>query len=159
MGLAAELAHGLDDLGHAAAVGRMVVAEPAAVGVERQPTDAGDEIAVSDELAALALLAEAKVLQRHQHSDREAVVDRGVLDVGGLDPGLGEGPGAGPHGAGVREVDLATHLELERLAGADQPHERPLQAARDLWCYHDDGAAAVADHAAVETMERVGDDR
>ena len=36
VGLLAELAHRLDDLGHAAAVARMVVAQAAAVGVERQ---------------------------------------------------------------------------------------------------------------------------
>ena len=32
-------------------------------------------------LAALALLAEAEILDLHQHGDGEAVVDRGVLDV------------------------------------------------------------------------------
>ena len=53
MRLAAQLAHRLDHLGHAAAIGRMVVAQPAAVGVERQLADAGDQIAVGDELAAL----------------------------------------------------------------------------------------------------------
>ena len=62
--LAAQLAHGLDDLRHAAAVGRVVVAQPAAVGVERQRADAGDEGAVGDEAPALALLAEAEVLER-----------------------------------------------------------------------------------------------
>ena len=62
--LAAQLAHGLDDLGDAAAVGRVVVAQPAAVGVERQLADAGDEVAVGDEPAALALRAEAEVLER-----------------------------------------------------------------------------------------------
>ena len=53
--LAAQLAHRLDDLGDAAAVGRVVVAETAAVGVERQLADARDQIAVGDELAALTL--------------------------------------------------------------------------------------------------------
>ena len=85
MGLAAQLAHRLDHLGHAAAVGRMVVAQAAAVGVERQPADAGDEVAVGNEAAALALGAEAQVLELHQHGDGEAVVERGVLDVGRRD--------------------------------------------------------------------------
>src|SRR5690606_32461091 len=44
--LAAQLAHRLDHLGDAAAVHRMVVAQPAAVGVERQLPDARDEVAV-----------------------------------------------------------------------------------------------------------------
>src|SRR5438093_5621448 len=83
MRLAAELAHGLDHLRHATAVGRMVVAEPAAVGVEGQPADARDQVAVGHELAALPLLAEAEILERHDHGDREAVVDRRVLDVAG----------------------------------------------------------------------------
>jgi NAD(P)-dependent dehydrogenase (short-subunit alcohol dehydrogenase family) len=47
--LAAQLAHGLDDLGHAAAVGRVVVAQPAAIGVEGQLADARDQVAVGDE--------------------------------------------------------------------------------------------------------------
>src|SRR5215470_8672905 len=59
MGLAAELTHGLDDLGHATPVGGMVVAETAPVRVERQLAHARDEVAVGDELAALALGAEA----------------------------------------------------------------------------------------------------
>ena len=83
--LAAQLPHRFDHLGHAAAVRRVVVAEPAAVGVERQLAAARDQIAVGDELAALAFLAEAEVLELHHDGDREAVVDRGVLDVGGLD--------------------------------------------------------------------------
>ena len=37
-----------------------------------------------------------EVLELHQHRDGEAVVDRGVLDVGRLDAGLGEGRRAGP---------------------------------------------------------------
>ena len=99
MRLAAQLAHRLDDLGHAAAIGRMVVAQAAAVGVERQLADAGDQIAVGDELAALALLAEAEVLELHQHGDGEAVVDRGVFDVLGRDAGFLERARAGPDAA------------------------------------------------------------
>ena len=40
MGLAARLAHGFYDLGDAAAIGGMIVAEPAAIRVERQTADA-----------------------------------------------------------------------------------------------------------------------
>jgi hypothetical protein len=59
MCLAAQLTHRLDDLGDAAAVGGVVAAQAAAVGVERQLADAGDQVAVGDEFSALALLAEA----------------------------------------------------------------------------------------------------
>src|SRR3546814_4301290 len=61
-GLAAQLADRLDDLGHAAPVGGVVVAQSAAVGVERQPAIGCPQALVGDEGAALALLAEAQVL-------------------------------------------------------------------------------------------------
>src|ERR1700723_977583 len=88
MRLAAQLPHRFKNLGHAAAVDRMVAAQAATVGVERQLADAGDQIAVGDELAALAFLAEAEVLKLHQHRDGEAVVDRGVFDVLWRDAGF-----------------------------------------------------------------------
>ena len=79
---------------------------------------ARDEVAVGHELAALALGAEAEVLQRDQHGDGEAVVDGRVLDVRGLDAGLGEGRRPRPDGARIREVDAPAHLVLDRLARA-----------------------------------------
>src|SRR5262245_40305191 len=84
MRLPACLPHGLDDLGHPAAVARMVRTEPATIRVEGQLADAGNEITVGDELAACAFLAETEILDLNDHSDREAVVDRSVLDVGWL---------------------------------------------------------------------------
>src|SRR5882757_8440692 len=77
MRFAAKLAHRLDDLGHAAAIDGMVAAEAAAIGVERQFADTRDQVAVRDELAALAFLAETEILELHQHRDGEAVIDRG----------------------------------------------------------------------------------
>src|SRR5262245_60496284 len=74
-----------------AAVARVVVAETAAIGVEGQPADTGDEVAIGDELAALPLRTEAEILERDQHRDREAVVDGHVLHVGRRRAGLGEG--------------------------------------------------------------------
>ena len=50
MRFAAQLAHRLDHLGDAAAIGRVVVAQAAAVGVERQLAGARDQPAVGDEL-------------------------------------------------------------------------------------------------------------
>src|SRR5262249_56908391 len=64
MCLAPELAHRLDHLGEPAAVARVVVAEAAAIGVEGQPADTGDEVAVGNELAALPLRTEAEILER-----------------------------------------------------------------------------------------------
>src|SRR6516225_626345 len=121
MGFAAQLAHSFDDLGHAAAVDGMIAAETTTVGVERQLADARDQIAVSNELAALALLAEAEVLQLHQDGDGEAVVDRGVFDVLWRDAGLLEGTRAGPDAGGISEVEvLAAARALGGFAMADQ---------------------------------------
>src|SRR5215510_4582643 len=103
MRFAAQLAHGLDDLGLAAAVDGMVAAEPAAVGVERQLADAGDQISVGDKLAALALFAEAEILELHHDRDGEAVIDRGVFDVLWRHARLFESTRAGPDAGGVSE--------------------------------------------------------
>src|SRR6476619_5593103 len=129
MRLAAQLAHRLQDLGQAAAVDGMVGAEAAAVGVERQLADTGNQVAVGDELAALALLAEAEVLELHQHRDGKAVVDRGVFDVLWCDAGFLERARAGPDAGGVSEVEiLAAARTLHRLAMADQAYQRLLEA-------------------------------
>ena len=61
--LATQLPNRFDDLGHAAAIGRMVVAQSTAVGVERKVAETGDQVPVTDEWAAGALRAESQVLQ------------------------------------------------------------------------------------------------
>src|SRR6476620_8891705 len=96
MGLAAQLTHRLDDFRHAAAVDGVIAAQPAAVGVERQLADAGNQIAVGVELAALALPAKAQVFDLHQYRDGEAVIDRGIFDVLWRDTCLLERARAGP---------------------------------------------------------------
>ena len=60
MRFAAQLPNRFNDFGHATAIDRVVAAQAAAVGVERQLADARDQIAVGDELAALTLLAEPR---------------------------------------------------------------------------------------------------
>src|SRR6266851_1575159 len=62
MRLAAQLAEGLDDLGHAAAIGRMVIAQSAAIGIERQSADARNQVPVGNEPAALASRAKPQIL-------------------------------------------------------------------------------------------------
>src|SRR6185437_16450136 len=106
MRFAAELAHRFQNLGHAAAIDGMVAAKPAAIGVERQLADARDQIAVGDELTALAFLAEAEVLELHQDRDGEAVVDRSVFYVLRRHACFLEGARAGPHASGVSEVEI-----------------------------------------------------
>src|ERR1700722_6873319 len=60
MSFAAQLPHRLEHFGHAPAIGRVIVAQAAAVGVERQFADTGDQIAVGDEFSACSLGAEAE---------------------------------------------------------------------------------------------------
>ena len=159
MRLAAQLTHRLDDLGDAAAIGRMVAAQSTAVGVERQLADTGDQVAVGDELAALALLAEAQILKLHQHGDGEAVVYRGVFDVGRLDARHLPRGRTGPARRGIGQIDVATRLVLWRFADADDLHQRPLQALGDLRLGDDERAAAVADDAAIQPVQGGGDHR
>src|SRR6201999_2673952 len=129
MRLAAQLPDGLDDLGHAAAIDGMVAAEATAIRVERQLADARDQIAVGDELAALALLAEAEVLELHQHRDGEAVVDRSVFHVLWRDAGFLERPRPGPDAGRIGQIEiLAAARAFGCLAVADQAHQRLLQA-------------------------------
>ena len=89
----------------ATAVGGMVVAQAAAVGVEREPAVGRPQRPVEHEPPTLALLAEAEVFERLQDRDGEGVVDRRVVDVRRSDAGLGEGPGSGRSGAGAGQVD------------------------------------------------------
>src|SRR5436190_4289028 len=69
VGLAAQLAHCFDDLGHASAVARVVVAQPAAVGVERKLAVGRNEGAVEHEAPSFSLLAEAEILEAHEDRD------------------------------------------------------------------------------------------
>src|SRR5215467_12951788 len=80
MRLTAQLTHRFDHLGHAAAVRRMIVAQPAAVGVERQPSHAGDQVAIRHEPPPLSFRTEAKILDLDEHGDGKAIVDRHVFD-------------------------------------------------------------------------------
>ena len=63
VGLAAKLPHRLDDLGHAAAVRWVVVAQTAAVGIDGQPPDTRDQIAFGDKASALPFFAKAEILK------------------------------------------------------------------------------------------------
>src|SRR5205085_10623689 len=72
-GLTAQLTYGLDDEEDPAHPG-VARRQPAAVGVERQLA-APLQVALGDERAAFATLAEADTLEQQQHGDREAVVE------------------------------------------------------------------------------------
>src|SRR5262245_1149150 len=75
MAFAAMLPDRFDSLRETAAVRGMIIAEAAAVRVERQLAASGDQVAARHELPASAFRAEAEILERDEHGDREAVVD------------------------------------------------------------------------------------
>ena len=94
-GLPAELADRFEGADHAPTATGMVVAQPAAVGVERNDPVGSQQRPFGHEGTALALLAETEVLERHHDGDRERVVDGGVADVGRFHTRHGEGVPAG----------------------------------------------------------------
>ena len=77
----------------------------------------------------------------------------------GLTPACSKAAAPDHSGRRPGEVDPAAVLALHRLAGADHLHHGTLEIPRDLGPRHHQRAAAVAHHAAVETMQRVGDHR
>ncbi len=81
--VAADLADPLDDVVHAVDV---ALGEVPAAGVDRHAAGRARSPA-GGEGAALALGAEAVVLELQEHGDREAVVELGDVDVGGTEAG------------------------------------------------------------------------
>ena len=77
----------------------------------------------------------------------------------GLTPASAKAAGPDQHRAAVRQIDLPAHLVLDRLACTQEAHARPLEAPGDLRFHHHDGTAAVADDAAVEPAQGIGDHR
>src|SRR5499427_4060165 len=126
MSFAAQLPHRFEHCGHAPAIGWMIVAQAAAVGVERQRAYAGDKIAVCDEFSAGPFGAEAEVLELHDHGDGEAIVDRGVFDIGRRHARFGKGDRAGAPCARRGEIEGAAGQVLHRFAGTDDLHGGPL---------------------------------
>src|SRR5581483_8316026 len=125
-------------------IDRMIAAQPAAVGVERQFTNARDEIAVGNELAALALFAEAEVFELHEHGNGEAVIDGGVFDVLRRDAGFLERFRSGPHPGGIGEIErMTTARSFKRLTMPDYPHQWLFQALCDRLRGHNQPAAAI----------------
>src|SRR3546814_18486634 len=87
MSLTANLTNRFENLGHAAAIARVVVAQSPAIRVEGQFADAGNQIAVRDELPALPFFAKTKIFERFQHCNSEGIIDGGVFNIGGGEPG------------------------------------------------------------------------
>ena len=157
MGFTSELADRLDDLGHPPAVRRVVVAEPAAVRVERQPSVRGYQGAVEHEPTALSFLAESQVLDRLEHRDREGVVDGRIVDIGRCDAGLGKGTRSRDRGGGAGQVDAPVVGVTDRLRLSEDRDARTFEVAGHLGAHDDDCGATVGDDAAVEAVQRRAD--
>ncbi len=83
-----------------------------------------------DEVAALARLAEAEVLERREHGDRERVVDHAQIDVVARDARHAEGLLAGLLRGDRQQVGRADLLVADRLAAAEQEHRRAWRRSR-----------------------------
>ncbi|MNS77874.1 hypothetical protein D3C72_1114660 [compost metagenome] len=129
--------------------------ELAAAGVVRKAAVEGHGVGLH-EGRALALLAEAQVLELHHHDDGVVVVGLHEVERGGLHAGLCIevvavlAPAALHHhrvfGVGVVALD-----------GAADHDVRQAQVACALLAHHEEGVGAGAGHHAVEQVDRVGD--
>jgi hypothetical protein len=155
--LAAQLPHGLHDEEHPSHAG-VAGGQPATVGVRRQRPVEPQPPALH-ERAALALRAEAEVFEREQHRDRERVVHLQHVDVRRRQAGAGERERAALRRGRHREVGHRrdVHVVRHRVRGTEDVHRRSREVGGALGGGEDAGRAAVGDHAAVEDVERVGD--
>ena len=154
----AELAHELYG-GEQAGVRGVAPREEAAVGVHREtPADAG-RLAL-DERAALALGAEAGVLELDDDVDREVVGDPGDVDVVTRDTGDAErrlGREAAALEAGETRCRAGIEVAVP-LAPAEHGDGGVAPERGDVGCAgHDDAARPLVHETAVEQLERFRD--
>src|SRR5207247_217377 len=161
-GLAAQLRHALVDHAYAARPDRVAERlEPAArihrdVALERRA-------ALLDQLPALALLAEAQVLDVRYLGPGEAVVHLGEVEVPRRDPGRrGRRARGGLRGAEAEVVEGGIEVGTAGRDGearALDQHRRLLEALGQVGAADDRRGRPVGRGAAVEQTERPGDDR
>jgi hypothetical protein len=157
----ADLSGAFDDVVHAVDV---ALGHVSAAGVDRQAA-AGLDRPAGHERTALALGAEAVVLDLQQDGDREAVVQLGDVDVGGPEAGaavqrLGDGLGR-QRGDVVAQHDgeLDPRLRVDQRArgrGADE-HRWVRRVTSAFGAGDDDGGGAVGLQAEVVEPQRAGD--
>ena len=96
----------------------------------RQRAAEADRAAL-DEAPALALRAEAEVLELDDHGDGEAVVELGDVDVGGRDARHRERVAARLHRAGRGDVVVLADVGVREAVALAEQVDRPLaQVAR-----------------------------
>src|SRR4051812_18741890 len=85
-GLAADLSHSLDEMGHSAACARMRATQETTVGVQwKLSTEI--HVPLADERSGLAPSGDAEILDLHGRRDREAVVDLSDVEIVDADAG------------------------------------------------------------------------
>src|SRR5207237_10933692 len=111
------------------------------------------QTSIRDELATLALLAEAEILNRLDDGNGERVVDRRVINVTGRNAGLSERARSRPARPGIRQVDPPIVEVLGRFTVAHDLHLRTVHLPSNLRAGHDHGPAAIVHHATIEPMQ------
>ena len=101
---AEELAHGFDQVGAAAREAGLSRGDLSAAGVQRQVAVEG-EVMLADEVAALAMLAEAEHFHLQHDGDDEVVVGMEGADVRRRHAGLRECALAGDEVPGLGHID------------------------------------------------------
>jgi hypothetical protein len=100
----AQLTHRLYDFGHPSPVSGVVITQTTAIGIDRQAPDTRYKISIGDKSAPLPFLAKAEIFDCDEHGNREAVIRRQILDIGGNDFGFRVGDLAGANTRGDRQV-------------------------------------------------------
>src|SRR4051794_28977285 len=88
----------LDQMRHGATDAAMAITQEATMGVERDWAMLA-EMARADLCCSLAATGKAKIFQQHRQRDGEAVIDRGIADIGNRDAGRLPGARDGDLGA------------------------------------------------------------
>src|SRR6056297_2324872 len=127
-GCAAQLGHGLDQCEQPVHT-RVVAAQPAAIGVDRQAA-ARRNGPGGDERAAFALGAKAEVFEEHQRADGKGVIEHDMVDIGHAHARLGHRRRAGLLCRRFRERRHRGDLAVTYgHAAAKYRHERLAQIA------------------------------
>src|SRR5215510_2447620 len=152
-----QLAHVLDHHVHAV---RLALAQMPAAGVVRPPSAEFDG-AIADVVPALALLAEAVVLELQHGRECERVVGARDVNVLRADARIGPEDLAGiPAGYGRDWTCLVVHVDAglaHPARDAANKCQRVLEIARVIRARDDDGGGVVGLHTAVEQMQRLAD--
>src|SRR5713101_5657509 len=136
---------------------RMVRRQAAAVGVDWKITVVAEPPA-GYERAAFAAFAEAEILERRENGDRERIVDHCYVDVFVRDASALERKPSRLRRRNFQKIPLASRRVTDRLARAENIDRLLLQIPRALGRGDHQRAAAIADDATIEQMQRRRDD-